>query len=82
MLGEDDTVYADGYSDAAYRQIRRGSTTTEVRNLLGEPFETFGMIGDRRADDGWWYDRPESDNRESVVHAHEQGKRVNVWTVD
>ena len=61
MLGEDDTVYADGYSDAAYRQIRRGSTATEVRNLLGEPFETFGMIEDRRADDGWWYGRPESD---------------------
>ncbi len=61
LFGDDDTVYAEQYEDAAYRQIRRGDTTAAVLAALGEPLETFGMTKDRRADDGWLYRRTDAD---------------------
>ncbi len=33
----EDTVYADGYSDSAFRRVRIGMTVDTVLKLLGEP---------------------------------------------
>ena len=34
------TEYAEGFSEARYRQIRAGMTVEEVRRILGEPLST------------------------------------------
>ena len=39
LLG-DDTVYAEGYSDAKFRQVVLGSSQEEVFSILGPPLET------------------------------------------
>jgi len=38
------TKYAPGYSEAAFRGIRAGMTTNEVRNILGEPLYEDGIV--------------------------------------
>ncbi len=39
VLG-DDTVYAEGYSDAKFRQVALGSSQQEVLSILGPPLGT------------------------------------------
>jgi hypothetical protein len=36
---QEDTVYAPGYSDRAFRSVQAGRTRGEVRERLGEPLE-------------------------------------------
>jgi hypothetical protein len=40
---EEDTVYAPGYSDAAFRGIRRGMSVEEVHKLLGPPLSRWDV---------------------------------------
>jgi len=41
----DDTVWADGYSDDAFRSVRIGMTRAEVYGLLGPPLEVRQTLG-------------------------------------
>ena len=36
----DDTIYAEQYSDARFRQISIGATEADVRRVLGPPLDT------------------------------------------
>ena len=56
---EEDTEYAAGYSDKAFRNVRSGMTEANVLALLGEPLEK----SPRRPDgtEGWRYARSPSD---------------------
>ena len=40
-LFQEDTVYAEGYTDEGFRQVHIGMSETEVRQLLGDPLETY-----------------------------------------
>ena len=42
-LGLDTTVYARGYSEAAFRKVSVGLTTAEVLKLLGEPLDKWSV---------------------------------------
>lgn len=54
----DTSVYAVGYSDAAYRKVRIGDAQELVRSLLGEPIERDLIVGIER----WRYSRSKSDS--------------------
>jgi hypothetical protein len=45
LLGEEDTLYAPGYSDSAFRQIAIDTTEDEVLVLLGEPVDRYRLTG-------------------------------------
>ena len=40
-LFQEDTLYASGYSDHAFRLVRKGMSEAEVRSLLGNPLELY-----------------------------------------
>ena len=46
LAWDDNTVYAAGYSDRAFRQVRSGMGLDEVRGLLGEPVGCWLRIRD------------------------------------
>jgi hypothetical protein len=49
-----DTVYASGYSEAAFETVRPGMTTTEVEKRLGPPL---GVSKNRDGGESWFYSR-------------------------
>lgn len=57
--GREDTVYAAGYSDAAFRKVSEGMTEREVAELLGEPLEMYSVEPDLV---GWRYARSADDS--------------------
>jgi hypothetical protein len=48
------TEYSVQYSDARFREIRPGLSEKDVRTLLGEPLEIYGI---RDNEHGWAYSR-------------------------
>ena len=46
LAWDDNTVYAAGYSDRAFRQVRSGMGLDDVRGLLGEPVGCWLRIRD------------------------------------
>jgi outer membrane protein assembly factor BamE (lipoprotein component of BamABCDE complex) len=77
-----DTVYAESYSEEAFRNVRVGMTMTEVQALLGEPLRRYSSNGTTRwiytldAKCPWgdfaWMDRHVefTGDRVSKVHAY------------
>jgi hypothetical protein len=55
----EDTRYASGYSDRAFRAVRVGMSTQEVLGLLGEPLER--SRSERSGLDTWRYSVSPSD---------------------
>jgi hypothetical protein len=46
---QEDTVYAEGYSDAAFRRVTKGMTQVEVEEMLGPPHSRWAI---ERSGDG------------------------------
>ena len=44
---DEDTPYAPGYSDSAFRKVREGMTEDEVRDLLGQPLDRWSLDNNR-----------------------------------
>lgn len=59
VAAREDTVYASGYSDAAFRKVSEGMTERDVAGLLGEPLEMYSVEPDLV---GWRYARSADDN--------------------
>jgi hypothetical protein len=47
----EDTVYAAGYSDSAFRSVRLGMPESEVHSLLGPPLERWAITDSPRGAD-------------------------------
>lgn len=52
----DYTEYSAGYSDRGFRQVRVGMTEQQVRELIGEPLDTYS-VRHSLDDVGWRYAR-------------------------
>ncbi len=73
---KEDTVYAPGYSDEAFRMVRVGMSQLEVRSLLGEPLDVYGP-GARRDDVvGWRYSKSAGGASYRIRTVHFQSERV------
>jgi hypothetical protein len=92
LLGEEDTVYAPGYSDRAFRQVEIGMSQQEVLSLLGEPISPFRLTGEPLMDWSrafpaewcWEYSHSPSDSdfRIRCVYIENGkvvGKRAGYW---
>lgn len=60
LAASEDTVYAAGYSDAAFKRVRVGMSETDVAELLGEPLEFYAVEGTPDLV-GWRYSRSARD---------------------
>jgi hypothetical protein len=58
---KEDTVYAAGYSDAAFRRVDIGMTEREVAALLQEPLEIYTAKLGAELMPGWAYTRSAAD---------------------
>jgi outer membrane protein assembly factor BamE (lipoprotein component of BamABCDE complex) len=58
LLYRDTSVYAPGFTQRAFEQVRPGMTQSEVRRLLGEPLGSRGRA--------WYYSDP---SNHGVYHA-------------
>lgn len=67
LSNEDTTVYVPGYSERAFRLIRKGMTQAEAYRLLGPPFSEVAdaTAGSIRA--GWTYSSSDSDFRRREI---------------
>jgi hypothetical protein len=63
LASVEDTVYAPGYSDGAFRRLRIGMSEQEVAGLLGEPLEKYDTDPDLHGGflRGWKYARSAND---------------------
>jgi hypothetical protein len=62
----EDTRYAEGYSDAAFRRIRKGMTTSQVVSLIGHPIAQ-----------SWTYEREGRDPLVMFFNAEERLRHVS-----
>jgi outer membrane protein assembly factor BamE (lipoprotein component of BamABCDE complex) len=67
---EEDTVYAPGYSDKAFRRVKRGMSEQEVLNILGSP------LGE-----SWCYEKTEHE-RFRIWFADERISYVYIYHSD
>ncbi len=73
---EEDTEYAGGYSDDAFRSVRLGMATRDVVALLGPPLET-GALGAGR--ETWRWSRSPGDKSYRVrVVIFDGGRAVEI----
>lgn len=73
LADKEDTVYATGYSDEAFRRIRPGMSEQEVADLLGAPLEKYSFEGDDGVERvGWRYSKS----------AHGQSYRIRAVVFD
>ena len=54
----DDTQYATTFSDREFRRISVGMTESEVRSLLGDPFDRWAVDGDQTVTAWRWTRSP------------------------
>jgi outer membrane protein assembly factor BamE (lipoprotein component of BamABCDE complex) len=59
----DKTIWADGYSDGAFKQVRDGMTQTEVYALMGPPLKSVEQVFDKTYTIQRWTDREGLDAR-------------------
>jgi outer membrane protein assembly factor BamE (lipoprotein component of BamABCDE complex) len=54
LFVREDTRYAPGYTDAAFRRVKIGMTQKQVSDLLGTPFARLPFSGGQTT---WWFSR-------------------------
>jgi len=73
---DEDTEYAPGYSDQAFRTIKVGMTTQEVLAILGPPLEAASLGGTRET---WRWSRSPGDKSYRVrAIVFEAGKVMKI----
>jgi hypothetical protein len=53
MLLPDQTIYASGFSEQKFSQVRRGMSEAEVLGILGQPLEVYEYASGRKYPSPW-----------------------------
>lgn len=75
LAAKEDTLYADGYTDAAFSRVEVGMTDREVADLLGEPIDIYVAMP-QSSTLGWRYSRSANDASYRVRVVLFRGGRV------